>query len=307
MGGSDYPNDPEEWSEETVNRLIEERRREDSYLEFKSRFRNSRWEGDDRDADVRKEAMAFANNAGGHIIFGIKDDEDDAAENIGEIQEFSDDASPRREISNILQKIDPQITYGVNSFNIDGAGIVVVHVEEALRPPVMAPGEGTYYRHAEDSRPMTPDQIRGLFTEFSEREGAIRRLEKELQFFFDACDEYNFEPDGTRGPFFEPVNVSGLQQAIRGQHGLWNNDLAKRRIRGINQRLASLEMQVNDWERSSWTPPDPSEGLLGDEDEGMSGHEQTVQRLYEDVDQIWHWACDLIDECNLDVEIGNRP
>lgn len=311
MSIGDYPRDPNDWSEEIVEQLVDEGRREGSRLEFKSRFRDSRWQGD-RGEDIRKEAMAFANHHGGNIVFGVLDDDNDAATGIGNVQAFSAEENPRRELSDILQQIEPQIEYAVNSFNTDGKGVVVVYIEEALRPPVMTPGEGSYYRHTENSLPMTPDQMRGMLTKFSEREAAIRQLEKELQFFFDACDTYNFKPDGTRGPYFEPVNVSGLQQAIRGQHGLWRNETAKQRIRGINQRLVSVEMQENDWKRKVSGDSSPSTGvpdhLLGkSENGGKSSHEEMVEDLYDDIRQIWDWARDLVDECDLDVDVGDSP
>ena len=311
MSAGDYPTNPNDWSKETVNRLIEQERQEDSEIEFKSRFRRDRWEGGRNEA-IRKEAMAFANNNGGHIVLGVVDDDDDTADSIGNIQAFNTEENPRREISNILQKIKPQIEYAVNSFNTAGKGVVVVYIEEALRPPVTTPGEGTYYRHTENSLPMTPDQMRGMLAEFSEREAAIRQLEKELQFFFDACDRYNFKPDGTRGPFFEPLNVSGLQQTIRGQHGLWQNETAKKRIRGINARLASVKMQQNDWERSvsgsSTAPTTVSDSLFEkSETKGETSHEEMVGDLFDDVRQIWEWARDLVNECDLNVEIGNPP
>jgi hypothetical protein len=304
-----YPHDPNKWSEETVNRLIDEGRQEDSHLEFKSRFRESRWNGDRGEA-VRKEAMAFANHDGGHIVFGVLDDDDDAAEGIGDVQAFSSDDNPRREISTLLQKIEPQIKYAVNSFNISSKGVVVVYVEEALRPPVTTPGEGTYYRHTENSLPMTPDQMRGMLAEFSEREAAIRQLEKELQFFFDMCDTYDFAPDESRGPYFEAVNVSGIKEAIRGRHGLWQDERARRALRGINPRLVSIEMDEDDWKRlsgSGSTTSVPAGLLNSDDDESMTRNERYTVSLEEDVQRLWELCTQLVSTCDLDIEVGDRP
>ncbi|MFD1648033.1 AlbA family DNA-binding domain-containing protein [Haloarchaeobius litoreus] len=308
MSVTDYPCDPNEWSEDTIRTLINEGRREDSHLEFKSRFRGARWEGD-RGKEIRKEAMAFANHDGGHIVFGVYDDDDDAADGIGNVQAFAAEENPRREVSDILQKIEPQVDYVVNSFNVGGKGMVVVYVEEALRPPVTTPGEGTYYRHTENSLPMTPDQMRGMLAEFSEREAAIRQLEKELQFFFDACEHYDFTPHESRGPYFEAVNVSGLKKAIRGRHGLWQDETARKKLRGINPVLTSIEMSADDWKRlsNSDSLPTGNIGPFSSKDDRKTQTEEYTEILEEDVSRLWELCQQLVEACDLDVEIRGRP
>jgi hypothetical protein len=197
----------------------------------------------------------------------------------------------------------------VNSFNIGNKGVVVVYVEEALRPPVTTPGEGTYYRHTENSIPMTLDQMRGMLTEFSERETAIRQLEKEIQFFFDMCEEYNFTSDGSSGPYFEAVNVSGLKEAIRGKHGLWQDERVRGKLRSINSQLVSIEMAENDWERFAGSDhtPRPNIGPLSSSEESKSQSEEYAERLESPVRRLWELCKQLVEVCDLDVEVKSPP
>lgn len=156
MATDSYPRDPTQWSEGTVKRLVEEARQEDTHLEFKSRFRNSRWQGE-RGKDIRKRAMAFANHDGGISCseYWTTMTIPPSASEIS--KRFLTVRTPDGRSLTSFKKIEPQIEYSVNSFNTDSIGVVVVSAEKAIRPPVNTPGECTYYRHTENSLPLTPD------------------------------------------------------------------------------------------------------------------------------------------------------
>lgn len=150
--------------------------------------------------------------------------------------------------------------------------------------------------------------MRGMLAEFSEREKALRQLERELQIFFDACEQYDFEIHESNGPYFEAVNVSGLKEAIRGRHGIWQDETARKKLGGNNPVLTSIEMSADD--RRRLTEPDigPTNiGPFSSKDDGKTRNEEYTEMLEGDVNRLWELCQQLVDACDLDVEVGGRP
>lgn len=96
-------------------------------------------------------AVAFANNRGGVIIFGVND----SSEIVGLTEGKNEDT-----ITNILRNnCNPQIEYEISKRQLGEKEIIIVHVEEGKDKPYFVREKGPYIRVHATNRIMTRQEI----------------------------------------------------------------------------------------------------------------------------------------------------
>lgn len=153
--------EPKEWTEADIVSLVDERAEESFTYEFKAcgALLNKRWR-----EELAKDVSAFANSAGGTIIYGIK--EDPVTHEASEIDEGFDPKKLNKET--IQRVIDSHIhrrISGIKYHVVDlaktrpGKILFVLEIPESSLAPHMA--NHKFYRRLEfESKPMEEYEIR---------------------------------------------------------------------------------------------------------------------------------------------------
>lgn len=122
-----------------LNQLIKQG--ENNTTEFKERL----------DQEAIETASAFANTSGGSILIGVSDDREITGITIG--KETLRDAANR-----IVQAIDPRVMLEVESLDVEGRSVLLVHITESSIKPVSVKGI-CYKRVGNSNRVMSPQEI----------------------------------------------------------------------------------------------------------------------------------------------------
>src|SRR5690242_15153549 len=153
--------EPYEWNEQDILDLLKDRVEESLTLEFKAcdSLRNKRWK-----EELAKDVSAFANSAGGAIVYGIRENSD-----THEAEAIDDGYDPREVTKETLQRvIDSRIHRRINGIRYNvielattkpGRIIFVLQIPESSLAPHMA--EHRFYKRYEfESRPMEEYEVR---------------------------------------------------------------------------------------------------------------------------------------------------
>ena len=153
--------------------------RENSRLEYKQSFNWS------NRAKYAKTIAAFANNAGGFIVFGIKDS---PRELVGLTSERFEDQDPAGVTEYLNSKFAPELDWDWFSVEFQGSNIGVISVEPAYEKPVICiRGDGNdlrdadiYYRYRGRTERIRHAELQNLKTEIQrrEREAFLKHLNK---------------------------------------------------------------------------------------------------------------------------------
>jgi Putative DNA-binding domain len=150
-----------DWDEDYIKSLIQNRVPESLNLEFKAcdALTNERWQ-----TELVKDVSAFANSAGGTIVYGIKEDrKTHEAESIDEGYDPSRLNIERLEqiINSGIQRKIEEIRYKAVALNTikPGRVLYVIHVPESSRAPHMA-NHYFYKRYECQSVPMDEYEVR---------------------------------------------------------------------------------------------------------------------------------------------------
>lgn len=131
---SDDKDEKESW----VNQLIE--RGESERVEFKEKVPNN-------GRKLTKDMIALANNAGGTLLIGVKDN--------GELDGVEDIQGAREDVSDFAtsNNIEPGLTFSMDSISINGNDILIIEIRQAEIPT----GQNGvfYYRDGPSSNPMS--------------------------------------------------------------------------------------------------------------------------------------------------------
>jgi hypothetical protein len=154
-------NQPQDWNEDDLLGLVADRAQESLTLEFKAcdALTNKRWK-----TELAKDVSAFANSAGGTIIYGIREDEH--THEAGSIDVGYDPGEINKERleqiinSNIHRRIEGvRINAIVLHRTRPGNVLFVIHVPESGRAPHMA--DHRFYKRFEfASVPMEEYEVR---------------------------------------------------------------------------------------------------------------------------------------------------
>jgi len=153
----------------TIQNLVEQRVRESRHLDYKGKYhlssRNPRIE--DERSELRKDAAAFANADGGHIIVGVEEEEL-AGKRTGypaQARGISDAEDARRAIAGALAAgIDPPIRFEIASVpGFADGDCIVIHIPPSQRRPHRVENTRRIpVRRGEENTEMDMDQIREM-------------------------------------------------------------------------------------------------------------------------------------------------
>ena len=162
-------------------------RAESRRLEFKES-----WPGGDK---IARTAVAFANGAGGKIVFGVRNEP-------RLILGISDTVLFRLEeqaINHIVDRCAPAIVPEVYIQNVDGRSLLVVEIFPGSRKPyhlkARGPGDGTYVRLGSVNRKASAEVVAALERESS---GVSFDQETRTDVNWEELDLHDFEVDYQR-------------------------------------------------------------------------------------------------------------
>lgn len=142
--------------------------RESSSLEFKESFNFSNMD------DYAKTMAAFANNKGGIIIFGVKDN---PRIPIGIQKEKFDNIKQEKVTGYLIEYFSPEIEWDIGITEVDGKYFGYIYAHEAYNKPIVCKknngdlksGE-IYYRYRGQSRKIEFSELRKIIDEIRENE-----------------------------------------------------------------------------------------------------------------------------------------
>jgi DNA-dependent RNA polymerase auxiliary subunit epsilon len=223
-----FPTDVDEWSWETIQRLRDNEISESAYLEYKQHIAypedadikpsETEWRH-----DIEREFVAFANSAGGIIVFGMDDDtqpkgvEPPVHDVSLTVQQFVKDTTPTLEIQT-------SVPIEIPSEETDRI-LVAVRIFKADRKPVKTSESSYYVRIADHKDPMTREQLQSMFVEADRRQQAVRQLELEISRFINSVEE-DVDEVSTPGelPPLETLDEESLREAFRRNTHLFSDE-----------------------------------------------------------------------------------
>lgn len=227
MEDQQFPAIVEEWNWETIERLKDNEVSESAYLEYKQHLSYP----DDADIrpsqrewrrDVEREFTAFANSAGGIIVFGMSDEAQPGGVQPPDhevsltVFQFIKDTTPTIDI----EASDPIAMPSEDTDRI----LVAVRIFEAERKPLKTSDSSYYVRIADHKDPMTREQLQSMFVEADRRQQAIRQLELEISRFINSSEKVEEVPSPGELPHLEAVDEQSLREAFRRNTHLFSNE-----------------------------------------------------------------------------------
>ena len=161
-----------------IGQLITGRIEEGQQLEYKAEIQKN-------NGHVRREATAFANTAGGLIVFGIE-----AHDRVPiEIAWIRETGLEERLTSILLTNIDPPLVgfavYAIRSSDRAEDAIYVVAVDASLTGPHMT-SDGKYYRRRGSiTSPMEHDDVKAAMVGVGRRQALVHELQENVKLLDD--------------------------------------------------------------------------------------------------------------------------
>lgn len=193
-----------EISPNDILELVLRQRREDAFIDFKEVLfhRNYTTEKLEQDKDdFARDVVAFANAQGGHIIVGIKEDEEHRA---GELLTMNGDQATR--IAGVardtaIQRVKPNVQLEAQELRMEEDGskwVVVVYIPEGRSKPHMWAHQGEMrfvVRDNDSKRPMAYDEIKEMFLR-SPQEMHMARILGEIQSLRSVIEDFAAKRQG---------------------------------------------------------------------------------------------------------------
>lgn len=155
-------NEPWKWTESDLQALINTQRKESIDLDYKES--KSLQNSDKRKDEISKDVSAFANSAGGVIIYGIRENghipiEIDEGVDVTQItKEWLEQVISSR----IQRKIDGIRINQIDLTNASDKAVYVIWIPQSTRAPHQAHDKKFYKRHNFESTPMEEYEIRDV-------------------------------------------------------------------------------------------------------------------------------------------------
>lgn len=164
--------DKEEYTEEDINSLIQNKAEESLNLEFKSS--GSLGFEPNKKKELTKDISSFANSAGGIIIYGINEN-NHVAESLSFIDGnvFTKEWIEQVINSNIHRKIEGLLIIPGRFENNVSKTVYVIKIPESNQAPHMAGNNKYYKRYNFESVPMEEYEVRNLYNRLQKTELSI--------------------------------------------------------------------------------------------------------------------------------------
>lgn len=252
--------EPFEWIEEDILDLVKDRVEESLTLEFKGcdSLRNKRWR-----EELAKDVSAFANSAGGAIVYGIKENslthEAEAVDDGYDPQEMNKETLQRVVDSRIHRRIQG-IRYNVIELTVTRPGqiLFVLQIPESNSAPHMA--EHRFYKRFEyESKPMEEYEIR-------------ERYRRET---FPGKDVVEAWRDDAINPLLNALE--GERKVITAEQWTWNR--YSHDFRGLSRLSVDSNISANKEDFMSRHPRVTD--LLKEHDTALTKLNEKGKRLYE--------------------------
>ena len=227
-----YPENPNDWTEDFIRELIDEKHEENAHLEYKPHLKI---DGN----DLEREFTAFANSRGGYIIFGVKDKPKiSGLKNPGE-EELT------QYIKEKLSNTNPPVEFVVSDpIEIEGNTdriLLVVKVEESNKKPVSTKDSAYYIRMGESKQPIDREQLMTMFVDRERKQQSLRILEMEVNRFLRTYEEELQDPYYEGEPNFWKIDVEALRDAIRKNNHLYTDEETRKVVDNALQALTEIE------------------------------------------------------------------
>jgi predicted HTH transcriptional regulator len=148
------------YDEETINSLIENQERENLYVDYKSAKSLEKTYGKNPSVDISKDVSAFANAAGGCILYGVEEKKNIPIDVDGTIEIEDKKEWLNRVINgNIVPRIEGIEIYAVRFEARPGKAVLVVSIPMS-HTAHQAKDKRYYHRYDEESLPMDDYQVR---------------------------------------------------------------------------------------------------------------------------------------------------
>lgn len=154
-----------EWDKEKLQRLIDDREEESLTLEYKAA--DALGKSSEKKREVSKDVSAMANSAGGVIIYGIREYDDEGRQHLPEKIDGIERAEYSKEWleqvinSNIQRRIENVIIHPVSVSGDEGKGVYVVEIPQSTTAH-QAKDYRYYKRFNFESVPMEDYEIRDV-------------------------------------------------------------------------------------------------------------------------------------------------
>ena len=209
---------------------------------------------------VRKEVTAFANTAGGSVVFGIK-----ARDRVPVELAWIRGVGLEEQLTGILQtSIDPPLigvtVRVIRNSAADADVIYVVTVDASLTGPHMT-SDGKYYRrHGSLASPMEHGDVKAAMVDTGRRQALVLELQENVKLLDDTrrlLREYEIRPPSTRHSFVPiPFHDGAWQSMILGGLLVSLEELAIRPLFAFYQAVHSTNAIIG------WLHSDPRDLIL---------------------------------------------
>ena len=169
-----------EYTEQDINTLIQDCAEETIYLEFKSSGAFGKTK--EKRKEISKDVSAFANSAGGIIIYGLEEED-----HVAKGKSFIDGSEYTKEwienvISSNIQRRIPGVEIIPIRFNNNvKQTIYIVKIPESIYAPHMMKDKRYYKRHNFECSPMEEYEVRDIFNRKHIPDINLERIEPEVK------------------------------------------------------------------------------------------------------------------------------
>lgn len=294
-----FPEDINKWDWETVTSLSTED--ESQHLEYKQTIHSP--EDPEKSESVWKQKLereitAFANASGGIIVFGVNNEGNPAPFERPEHE-------LKQSVTRLIQNTRPTVTVDISdpieppSEKTDRV-VLAVRVEEATRKPVLTSDSAIYWRINDRKEPMSLDQIEKLIVDRDRRQQAIRRLEMEIDRFYDLLEKEGSKKLTERAvepPSYHLVNVESLKEALRTNTHLYADEDTREAITEVFRQIREIEDREIFYQQ---VIRGRVETFADGRDEF---NEKQRQQLNKELERLKQKLIELAEETNLRVEL----
>jgi hypothetical protein len=208
----------EELTEADLLQMVERRRPDDQYIEFKQE--NYDDSDNEKTKKLLKHVSAFANASGGMLLLGVAETNSTASDLLG-----VDLLNPQKQVESMQQKITSGLEPILSGIRIkpiplsSGKYVVAIAVPQSINRPhraVLAKGGRFCIRRNSESTDMTYDELKRLFLDSAGVEDRVRQMQEKSRDAFGAeKKQFPSAGSGTLALHVMPLSARGRTLDVR--------------------------------------------------------------------------------------------